>query len=175
MAGRFPQRNKNAGFSLIELIVTVIIMAVLAGSAVIGVSQILRTNVTTSADKIVAALDQARYENLYLEGNVTIKLVYENEHYYAVTFWEKENGMTPVTEERRREEIGDNRISVFAVNSGGSTVDIRTTPVTIAFYKSSGALRAVNGMYRTIRIENASRKAEIALVEHTGRCFPEVE
>jgi len=175
MAERFPQRNKNAGFSLIELIVTVIIMAVLAGSAMIGMSQILKTNVTTSADKVVAALDQARYENLYVEGSISVKLIYENEQYYVVTFLKKESGTDTVTEERRREEIGDDKISIFAVTAGGTTVDIRSAPVTIAFYKSSGALKAAGEMYSTIRIENASRQAEIALVEHTGRCFLDVK
>lgn len=175
MTERFPKQNKNAGFSLLELIVTVIILAILSGSAIIGVSQILRTNVSTSADKVVAALNQARYENMYLEGNITIKIVYENEHYYVVTCLEKEEGVTPVTEERQREEIGDNKIQISAVNSAGTTVDIRTTPITIAFYKSSGALKSVGGIYRTICIENASKKAEISLVEHTGRCFTEVE
>jgi len=175
MAERFRQQNTDAGFSLIELIVTVIIMAVLAGSSILGVSQILRTNVTTSAEKVATAFDQARYENLYRDGNVTLQLIYENEHYYVVTRLEKENAGIPVIEELRREEIGDRRVDVLAISTGGVTVDVRTTPVTIAFYKSGGALKAVGMMYRAIQIENASKRAEITLVEHTGRCFLDVE
>jgi len=175
MAERFRQENTDAGFSLIELIVTVIIIAVLATSSILGVSQILRTNVTTSAGKVTAALDQARYENLYRDGNVTLQLIYENEHYYVVTRLEKENPGSPVIEELRREEIGDQKVTVLAVTTGGVTVDVRTTPVTIAFYKSGGALRAVGSMYKAIRIENASKRAQITLVEHTGRCFLDVE
>ena len=175
MTERFRQLNKNAGFSLIELIVTVVIMAILAGSSILGVSQILRTNVTTSAEKVVAAFDQARYENLYLDGTVCIQLIYENEHYYVLTLLEQEVAGIPEIQERQREELGDSKIRVLATADGGVTVDVSTTPVTIAFHKSGGTLRAVDRMYRTIRIENASKKAEIALVEHTGRCFLEVE
>lgn len=175
MKDGFRQLNRDAGFSLIELIVTVIIMAVLAGGSVIGVSQILRTNVTTSADKVVAAFDQARFDNLYLEGDVSLKLIYEDGHYYVLTLLEKETAGVKVTEERQREEIGDNRVSVYATAAGGVTVDVSTSPVTIAFHKSGGTLKAVERMYQSIRIENASKKAEITLVEHTGRCFLDLE
>ena len=175
MAEQRRQQNTNAGFSLIELIVTIIIMAVLAGSSILGVSQIMRTGVTTAAEKLVAVFEQARYENLYLDGNVTLQLVYEEERYYALILVEKENGGSPVTEERLREEIGDSRITLTAVTQGGSITDIRIAPVTIAFYKSNAALKPADVIYSAIRVENASRKAEIALVEHTGRCFLDVE
>ncbi len=169
------KQNTNAGFSLIELIVTIIIMAVLAGSSILGISQIMRTGVTTGAEKLVAAFEQARYENLYLEGNVSLQLIYEDERYYALILVEKENGGSPVTEERQREEIGDSRITVTAVTQSGGMVDVSVTPVTIAFYKSNGALKPADVIYSAIRVENASRKAEIALVEHTGRCFLDVD
>lgn len=175
MANQHRQRNTNAGFSLIELIVAVVIMAVLAGGSFLSVSQILRTNVTSCAEKIVAAFDQARYENLYLEGTVTFQLIYEEEQYYALTLLQKKNGETIVTEERRREMVGDGKVNIFATTSGGTTVDVSTTPITIAFQKSSGALDGTGVVYQSIRVENASRIAEIALVEHTGRCFLDVD
>lgn len=173
MEKRHRQRNTNGGFSLIELIVAVVIMAVLAGSSFLSVSQILRTNVTSCAEKIAAAFDQARYENLYLEGTVTFQLKYEEKQYYALTLLNKKSGETIVTEERHREKVGDGKVNIFAVTEGGTTVDVAAVPVTIAFQKSSGALAGV--VYKSIRVENASRKAEIALVAHTGRCFLDVD
>jgi len=175
MEKRHRQMNTNAGFSLIELIVAVVIISVLAGSSFLGVSQILRTNVTYCAEKIVAAFDQARYENLYLEGNVTLQLMYEDEKYYAVVLLKKKNGETTVTEERRREIVGDGKVEIFATTAGGTNVNVAAQPVVIAFKKSSGALEAADEIYKSILVENASKRAEITLVEHTGRCFLDVE
>ena len=110
-----------------------------------------------------------------MEGTVTFQLIYEEEQYYALTLLQKKNGETIVTEERRREMVGDGKVNIFATTSGGTTVDVSTTPITIAFQKSSGALDGTGVVYQSIRVENASRIAEIALVEHTGRCFLDVD
>ena len=109
MAERSRKLNTDAGFSLIELIVVVIIMSVLAGSAVIGISQVLRTNVTTAVEKLATLYDRAQYENFYLDGEVVLRLEYVNERYEAAVIHKtKVNGVLQ-EEELGREEIADTR------------------------------------------------------------------
>jgi len=171
MTERSRKRNTDAGFSLIELIVVVIIMGVLATTSIIGISQVLRTNVSTAAEKLAVAYDRAHYDNFYLDGDVILKLEYADGRYYAVVFQEVEVNGIPEQRELSREEIADNRVTVTAVTSGGTETDVALSPVTIAFYKSSGAMKATEAIYSGIRLQNAARKAELVLVEHTGRCF----
>lgn len=168
MADRKLQQNNN-GFSLIELIVVVMIMAVLAGGSLVGMSRVMNTSVQVAAEKLVKQLDRTRYENLYLEGEVSLRLQYEDGSFYAVNCLTKCWNEIVTETERQREELGGNRIDIYAVTQSGSRVDIRSTPVTICFDKSGGALKGE--IYSSIVIENASKKAEITLVERTGRCF----
>jgi len=175
MAGQSRKQNTDAGFSLIELIVVVIIMSVLAGTSVIGISQVLRTNVTTAAEQLAVMFDRAHYENFYLDGSVTLQLEYVNEHYYATIVQTREEGGISVQRELSREEFADNRVEVTAVTKGGILIDVSSRPVVIAFHKSSGALKATDAVYTGIRLQNAAKKAELVMVEHTGRCFADPE
>ena len=171
MAERSRKLNTNAGFSLIELIVVVIIMSVLAGSTVIGISQVLKTNVTTAADKLAVLYDRAQYDNFYLDGEVILRLEYINEQYEAVVLQVTQESGIPQEHELSREKIADNKVTVTAVTSSGNETDVAVMPITIAFYKSSGAMKSDGTVYTGIRMQNAARKAELVLVEHTGRCF----
>lgn len=171
MAEQSRKLNTNAGFSLIELIVVVIIMSVLAGSAVIGISQVMRTNVATAVDKLAVLYDRAQYDNFYLDGEVILRLEYVNGNYEAVVVHViQENGIAE-EQELSREKIADKKVTVTAITSGGSEVDVELMPLTIAFYKSSGAMKPTEAIYTGIRLQNAAKKAELVLVEHTGRCF----
>lgn len=172
MTERSRKLNTNAGFSLIELIVVVIIMGVLAGSSLIGISQVMRTNVSTAADTLAALYDRAQYENFYLDGEVILQLEYVNERYEAaILHITQVNGVQEVRE-LAREEIADRKVTVTAVTNSGSELDVSLLPtLTIAFYKSSGAMKPTEAVYAGIRLQNAARKAELVLVEHTGRCF----
>lgn len=177
MTNQQRKENRNAGFSLIELIVTVLIMAVVSGGAVIGVSQISRTNVSSVAEKLMAEIDRVRYESLFLEGEVFLELSQEDDDFVAVTKMKKIVDGLEVSEERYRETIGDTRISITATTKSGLSVAlVAPTKLVFAFYKSGGALKPDGGnIYTSLRVENASKSMEIALVEHTGRCFLDVE
>ena len=65
---RKKQLVNNKGFSLIELIVAVLIMAIIAGSAIVAFSSIFGTQVKGAAKTVQDALKQTRTDALGLEN-----------------------------------------------------------------------------------------------------------
>ena len=114
---------------------------------------------------------RAQYDNFYLDGEVILRLEYINEQYEAVVLQVTQESGIRQEHELSREKIADNKVTVTAVTSSGSETDVAVMPITIAFYKSSGAMKSDGTVYTGIRMQNAARKAELVLVEHTGRCF----
>ncbi|MCR5205805.1 MAG: prepilin-type N-terminal cleavage/methylation domain-containing protein [Lachnospiraceae bacterium] len=58
----------NKGFSLVEMIVTVLIMAIIAGAAIVAFASVYSTEVKAAAMKVADALKQARADAMALEN-----------------------------------------------------------------------------------------------------------
>ena len=71
----FTAFRLQTGFSLLELLVVIFIMAVLFGLVVPSVSNLLRSNDTTNAaDKVLAVLSNARHEAIALNRAVEVRI-----------------------------------------------------------------------------------------------------
>ncbi|MEI6562313.1 MAG: Verru_Chthon cassette protein D [Verrucomicrobiota bacterium] len=71
----FTAFRLQTGFSLLELLVVISIMAVLFGLVVPSVSNLLRSNETTNAaDKVLAVLSNARHEAIALNRAVEVRI-----------------------------------------------------------------------------------------------------
>ena len=76
---RTGRNNKNKGYSLIELVVVIAIMAILVGMFVISVSSLSGRKVNKCADEIVSTLERARVLTLGKEQNqVEFRLYYDD-------------------------------------------------------------------------------------------------
>lgn len=76
---RTGRNNKNKGYSLIELVVVIAIMAILVGVFAISVSSLSGRKVNKCADEIVSTLERARVLTLGKEQNqVEFRLYYES-------------------------------------------------------------------------------------------------
>ncbi len=73
----------DKGFSLIELIVAVLIMAILAGGAIYAFSSVYSTEVKAGASKVCDALKQARVEAMALENYEYPMTGYKSTNVYA--------------------------------------------------------------------------------------------
>ncbi len=163
------RKLNNAGMSLVELIVVVLIMGVLSAGAVVGFSFIRNMDASSAAESLVAVLNRAKLQTQATNTGETIKLqiVAESDGYYGRIL--KVSGGT--TTELEKVEIGDNALTIsFAENDGDTPTAIdSSTPCEIVYLKSNGAF---DSDYTRL-VVNGSDTRVVRMVKTTGRCYIE--
>ncbi len=162
----------NSGYSLVELIIVIAIMAVLIGTVFYSISMIFGANAKTCANNIQRAIADCKvttmgkkeaYMELYraADGNVYTKLyVYE------------QTGATPVEEEPQK--MGNNRVYVGYIKTG-ETPDAATDlnsgdSVTIKFDRSSGSFdKTAHDNCAQIIVRGGSKNYAIEMTQLTGK------
>lgn len=162
----------NSGYSLVELIIVIAIMAVLIGTVFYSISMIFGANAKTCANNIQRAIADCKvttmgkkeaYMELYraADGNVYTKLyVYE------------QTGATPVEEEPQK--MGNNRVYVGYIKPG-ETPDAATElnsgdSVTIKFDRSSGSFdKTAHDNCAQIIVRGGSKNYAIEMTQLTGK------
>lgn len=162
----------NSGYSLVELIIVIAIMAVLIGTVFYSISMIFGANAKTCANNIQRAIADCKvttmgkkeaYMELYraADGNVYTKLyVYE------------QTGATPVEEEPQK--MGNNRVYVGYIKPG-ETPDAATDlnsgdSVTIKFDRSSGSFdKTAHDNCAQIIVRGGSKNYAIEMTQLTGK------
>lgn len=153
------RKLNQAGMSLVELVVVILIIGILSAGSGIGIAFFNRMNATSAAEKMVSALERTRMLTISAEKDREIKLVLvkEDTEYFAI-----------VTED----DVETDRVKI-----GNTALDIKvegielTDPLKFPFHynKSNGAF---NSPYTNIVIEGNQTKT-IYLVNATGRCYIE--
>lgn len=164
-------RKNNKGFSYVELIIVLAIIAVLIGMVSITIGLVSRTNVAKAADKLENTLNQARTTSMARgssRGTITIRCGNDGWYYYSVGGGEDVKLVSTQA-----------KISLsYSENSGGVVTTSTNTltsgsAVTISFEQSTGAFRTIPGTsyyWENITIQNGDKIAEITLYPHTGKC-----
>ena len=81
---RTGRKSNNGGFSLVELIIVIAIMAILVGVMAISASSLTGRKVKKCADEIVSTIERTRVLTLGKEQNdVECVLTYEGKEYHA--------------------------------------------------------------------------------------------
>lgn len=179
--------SQNAGFSLVELVVVLAIMAILTAVGLNWFGLIPGTQVKGCAEDLELALDQARtdalsYKTAYLELYVT------SDGVFVDTYVDKGKGLICTTEQVGKAGVGilyrigsGTDYETLAVSNGTTTDRLR-----IAYSRTSGGFEkcalyegtsggtsTVKTNYSsycsTIRIYKGSSERELHLVELTGK------
>lgn len=166
--------NNNKGFSMIELIITIAIMAILTGSFVSAAGYLKYANAKAGAKKINTELSELRidsmskmktpYMYLYnIDGNTYMKVVTgDNADSASISSGVLDKNTT---------KIGNSQVKI----SCDGTVIAENKSVQIYMNKSTGAFAAAAP--GEIKVESIDKKTSytIKLVKNTGRHYIEGE
>ena len=153
------KKLNQAGMSLVELVVVILIIGILSAGSGIGIAFFNRMNATSAAEKLASALERTRLLTISADTDRDIELVLDKEdrEYYAIV---KEAGV-----ETDRIKIGNTALTIKV--EGIELTD--TSVVTFSYNKSNGAF---NSAYTNVVIEGNQTKT-VYLVNATGRCYIE--
>lgn len=176
--------NKNGGFSLVELIVVIAIMAVLTGIASMSLASVMGISVKQCARDIQSAANQTRVSTLG-KDEVIMTITKGNkakssEAYYCTIVTKDGLGKTTENEEK----IGKSNLDITYVLSdskGNKTSDITlddTHSLTIKFNRGTGAMApcmksdgSSGGDYycMQIKVKKSSTEKIISFYPETGK------
>ena len=188
--------KNDSGFSLIELIVAVLIIAIISGGAIIAFNSIFSTQADAAAKSLVSILKETRaqalgmenkdvtggstqvYAKLYYQGDTlnvdvckdaaTTTTVLHNQRISSVPFKVKFIKVAGASESEAF-TMGDTDVvkMYFKKSTGGV--------VAVGKYNSAGVLQGslqtgINKL-SVCRASNEDNKTDLVLVELTGRCY----
>lgn len=164
-------RTNNRGFSYVEFILVIAIMAIMVGIAALSMGLVNRANVNRGIEKVGSSLNQARNSAMakgYVRGTFEITRVGDTYYYFV--------GDANSTE---KDNLKDTLISspatvgYYVVIDGTETLIpiTATNPLVIQYNQSTGAFRPMaDGNYCTgIVLTNGDKEAVIRLYPETGK------
>ncbi len=160
--------KNNKGFSYVEFILVIGIMAVLVSMVSISMGLVSRTNVNRGAEKLNSSINRAR--NMAMAKGTDrsiVKITFDGTKYYCYV------GSATGDSSKGREEIAMSPVTIGYSVQGGSSVQLITTtnPLVLKFDQSTGAFKAMSdGKYVTkLVFTNSDKTASITLYPETGK------
>ena len=183
-------RINDRGFSLIEMIVVVLIIAIAAGAAIMSLSAALRANTTRAATELSSVISEARLEAMSRPAGSVELRVYQSSSdgkFYADIVMKKTGkanatGTASGSSEKMIESkaVASGSVSLSASDSsaaaGRSSAIKENISAVIKFDKSSGRLSSfevgTGSGYDSIVISGA-KTSTVRIAKMTGRSYVE--
>ncbi len=154
--------KNNKGFSLVELIIVIAILAVVTSASFVGFGYLFKTNVKNTVKKINTSLHKTQnYTTSKSSGgrDIGMRLTVDSSGNYCVQ--NIYNGVP----EQQGQTIGKSNLTLKCYKTDGSVTTVGSTPVDIYFDRSTGGLLPADESAPDVYWS----KIEI-LVNGTGRC-----
>lgn len=175
--------ENNKGFSLIELIIVISIVAIMTGFLAIGISSAFGLGAKECARKIDSYLKETKTISLSKDKQELTIYQHSNGKYYAdfVVYKLAKDPDTSATimvpSVTRTEEIGKKNVTITCFFADGSSVVINgSNSVTLGFNRSSGAFEpakknnATTSTYcEKIEVTRSGRKTTVSIIPQTGK------
>lgn len=167
---------KSKGFSLIELIATVAILAIAATLIASSFSSVHIKNMQKCSSELDALLSRARVSAMSRAGDVYLRLRQDETGVYAACCERGEDGT--VCEE---EKIGKSMLSLSWKDNAGVSCSLPSHTLYLAFDRGTGALLSLSRSYAMagqsgtdtycteITVSYGERSRKVVLVPVTGK------
>lgn len=171
--------KNNKGFTLVEIIITIAISAILMSGALFGFNLLNYANEKGCAEKINSTLSMLRLETMS-KGNKNLYMVLEWDtselcyrmHLVSATVPLNEGNWSTAADSIKSSKIADKNITISYSDQadGSGMVDLNgTNPcVLISFYNSSGAFRS---SWKQIKITSNAGTSIINMITKTGKHY----
>jgi prepilin-type N-terminal cleavage/methylation domain-containing protein len=158
----------NQAFTLIEVLVTVIIIGIISGITILSYHYVNNTNSLKCAKQLSVILDKTRMESMgMVKDSIILRIVKEDNSYCAITYRaEIEGGISKETE-FDKVKIGSDSLSIFYTNAGSEKEITNENPLTIRFSKDSGSIKEAISEIKIV----GRKTSMILLVKETGRNY----
>lgn len=154
------KKLNQAGMSLVELVVVILIIGILSAGSGIGIAFFNRMNATSAAEKMASALERARMLTISADRTVELVLDKVDTEYYVIV---KEAGA-----ETDRVKIGNTALKI-TVDGIQLTDTSNESDFTFSYNKSNGAFSST----KTKVVIEGNQTKTVYLVNATGRCYIE--
>lgn len=160
--------SKTKGFSYVEMILVIAVMAIMVAFTSLSYSMITRNNVTKAITKLDSAFSHAKTLSMAkgsLDGRLV--LVCEGGHYYY--YYGKED--------TNKKLFAYSTCDVLLADESGAEIPLNTlSSVTFCYKPSSGAFSYVDpesgaalAKYSKVIIRNSTRESSLLLYSRTGK------
>lgn len=161
----------NQAFTLIEVLVTVIIIGIVAGISLLGFHYMNHINAFKCAKQLSVILDKTRMESMgMVKDSVFLRVVKDDNSYYAITYRTVTEGEIKEAE-LDKVKLGSDALTICYIKDGIEEVVTKEQPLTIQFTKDSGSIK---GEISEIKIVGR-KTSKILLVKETGRNYVKQE
>ncbi|GEM_PF-6823634 len=159
-------KKDNRGFSLIELIVTIAIMAIAMGALAYSLHLISSTRAKTTAEKVKTALENTRMQTMACGGGYVEFSRDANGDLYVLQ--SINNGAGGGSQAITNEKIGSSAIKFTYAGATGAATELTSgNSVRFAFNAGTGAF--TTGAIKTIVVSGAGKTYTITCYQLTGK------
>lgn len=187
---KFKNKLNNEGYSLIEVIVVIAIMAIMTGLVSLGISYAFSKDAARCAASINDALTEVRMLSMTKEGDFSITISVDSDGHHIATIVGGTTSVDAGGENHYNETYkqvidleGNSGIRIESIVCNTPNIRLSSNPtesgnkVEIAFDKTKGNVHSVNGtvidtdsiMVFDIIPTRGSRQAKVQLVTSTGK------
>lgn len=173
------KKRDNKGFSIIEIIVTLAIMAIITASAVSIYSWISKNKIRSMAGNVNSAISDVRSKTLSKSGNWQLIIKKDSTGKYVAIINQTDNAGNVSSENKTIADYG--KISVMTLHAGVYTLD-EQFELHISFKKADGSVDEM-AVYRSgtrideikgeIKLEYSNLSRTVKLIKNTGKHYTE--
>lgn len=166
---RFPQID-NSGYSIIELVIVLAIIAIIMSTVFYSIILIFSANARSCANNIQRSIGDCKVTTMG-KADAYMILSRDDNGVYTQVFVKESDGTDTVEE---RNKVGSNKVEVGYIvkDSGGAEVPLMPgDSIEIRFDRSSGGFKAGTSgvLYEEIYVRGGSKNYGIVLTELTGK------